>query len=57
VGTRYANPGKPPLKWPKDTALGIEWANGRTSPHTFTRDQLVWDKRGWDFDVGHFWRA
>jgi hypothetical protein len=54
---RYDNPGKPPTKWPRDTALSIEWANGSTSPRTYTRDQLVWEKRGFDFDIARFWRA
>lgn len=53
--TRYPNRGKPPRD--KSVKLGIEWANGRESPHQYTAGQLIWDRRGWDFDIGFFWKA
>jgi hypothetical protein len=31
--------------------LRVLFANGMVSRHTYTARQLIWKRRGWDFDV------
>ena len=44
-----------PNKWrrPKtgDRLLRVQFRNGLVSRHEYRADQLVWDNRGWDFDI------
>lgn len=49
----WDNPGRQP-RWKPETPVLVEWSNGRTAKHPYRIDQLVWDKRGWDFDVQRF---
>lgn len=50
--TWHINKGRPPRD--KTVKLAIEWACGVVSRHTYTAGQLVWDLRGWDYDIGRF---
>ena len=52
---KYINRGFPPKD--PNVELGIEWANGRESRHTFRAEQLDFRIRGQDFDVAKFWRV
>lgn len=52
---RYPNRGKPPRD--KSVKLGIKFANGEESKHTFTADQLRWSITGDGWDISEFWRA
>lgn len=51
----HPNRGRPPRD--QSIPLHIRWANGRVSRHTYTAPQLKWEIRGWDHDVGFFWRV
>lgn len=52
---RWPNKGYPPRD--PTVPLGIEWANGTISRHTFTAHQLVWRLRGDAHDIAYFWRT
>lgn len=52
----FDNPGRKP-RWKPETLITVEWSNGRLSRQPYRIDQLVWEIRGWDFDVGRFRRA
>jgi hypothetical protein len=51
----HANRGKPPRD--ASIPLGIRWANGMTAKHTYTAGQLVWEIRGWEYDIATYWRV
>jgi len=51
----WPNHGNPPRD--RVTPLGIRWANGVISKHTYTAGQLVWRLRGDAHDIGFFWRT
>jgi hypothetical protein len=34
-----------------DRQLRVQFANGLVSRWTYTAKQLVWERRGWDFDI------
>jgi len=57
VGRSHDNPGSPPSRWPADTLVGVTFANGRPARQPYRIDQLVWEHRGWDFDIASFRRA
>jgi len=52
---RWPNKGYPPRD--PNALLGIEWANGVVSRHTYTASQLVWRLRGDAHDIAFFWRT
>lgn len=51
----HPNRGRPPRD--QAASLGIRWANGRVSRHTYTAPQLKWELRGWDHDISTYWRT
>jgi hypothetical protein len=51
----HQNFGKPPRD--KTASVNVIWANNRPALHAYTVSQLVWDLRGWDFDIGFYRRA
>lgn len=53
----FINPGERPTKWPATTPILVEWSNGRLSRKSYRIDQLVWEIRGWDFDIAKFRRV
>lgn len=57
MGRSHDNPGSPPSRWPADTLVGVTFANGRPARQPYRIDQLVWEHRGWDFDIASFRRA
>ena len=43
-----------PTRWrrPKtDRYLKVQFRNGEVSRYSYTPEQLIWDDRGWDFDI------
>jgi hypothetical protein len=34
-----------------DALLKVRWRNGEESRHEYTARQLVWEDRGWPFDI------
>ena len=51
----HKNTGKPPRD--KSAEVEIIWANGSRARHTYKVWQLVWERRGLDFDIDQFKRA
>lgn len=51
----HANPGKPPKD--SDSRWWIKFACGHLSLRPYAPAQLVWKRRGWDFDIDEVARA
>jgi len=50
----HINKGKPPRD--ATIPLGIKFAGGWTSKHSFTADQLRWSLTGCPWDISNYWR-
>jgi hypothetical protein len=50
----HQNHGKPPRD--KSAEVDVIWANNRLARKPYKVSQLVWDLRGWDFDIGFYRR-
>ncbi len=45
----YPTDGKPPKN--PDQAFFLRFHNGTESRYSYTKAQMVWAHRGWDFDI------
>lgn len=53
---RYKNPGRMPTRWPEDTQVRVEWANGRTAINGYLVKQPRWSLTGSEWDIHTFWK-
>lgn len=51
----HRNTGKPPRD--KNAEVSVVWANGNPSRWTYKVSQLVWELRGFEFDIALYRRV
>jgi hypothetical protein len=51
----HKNTGRTPRD--KNASVDVIWSNNRPARQPYKVSQLIWELRGWDFDIGYFRRA